>query len=206
MTIISFDPIIKLVKNKNGVEIMRSKKIMLTSLATFTLVGTLALSQTIFADTASSTSGNSTAATSGTNATTSGSTTGSNSNTTANGSSASGTSSTTGKASNSSTATGTATNSGKANSATTDTNKPEKVVTKSVEWRIEEGKKYLKVNGVRAYGKIEIDGNNYLVDWDGSVKVGLLESKETRYYFDKEGVQQLGWHKINGKDYYLTKD
>ena len=63
---------------------MRSKKIMLTSLATFTLVGTLALSQTIFADTASNTSGNSTAATSGTNATTSGSTTGSNSNTTTN--------------------------------------------------------------------------------------------------------------------------
>ena len=166
---------------------MRSKKIMLTSLATFTLVGTLALSQTIFADTASSTSGNSTAATSGTNATTSGSTIGSNSNTTANGSagtnSASGTSSTTGKA----------------NTATTDANKIEKVVTKSVEWRIEEGKKYLKVNGVRAYGRVEIDGKNYLVDWDGSVKVGLLESKETRYYFDKDGVQQIGWHKINDK-------
>ena len=89
---------------------MRSKKIVLTSLATFALVGTLALSQTIFADTASNTSDNSTAV-----------------------------------------------NSGKENSATTDANKPEKVVTQSIEWRIEVGKKNLKINGDRYYGLKEVD-------------------------------------------------
>ena len=150
---------------------MKFKKIMLTSLATFTLVGTLAVSQTIFADTASKP------------ATTEGANTETGKDTT-----------TTGK------------NRGKAAEAKKEDNKPEKVVSQHIEWRIEGGKKYLKINGRRATGWTEVDGKNYFFELEGYARVGLLETKETRYYFDKEGVQLLGWQKINDKDYYLMEN
>ncbi len=195
---------------------MKTRKLMFTSLATVTLVGTLAFSQNAFAE----------SGTSATNTVVGGtSTTASGTGTAASGTSTATSGTATAVSSINTSSTGKEVTSNKNDktdikdivtnivsdilSKMNKTDKSEKKDVQDIEWEINTvlGKRYLKLDGKRLTGWQTYKGNRYFFDLqDGAAKTGFLNSSTSRYYFDKDGVQQLGWQKIDDKVYYLTKD
>ncbi len=61
-------------------------------------------------------------------------------------------------------------------------------------------------DGSLTVGAAEIDGSRYYFGADGKMKTGFVNIDQSQYYFDGEGKMTTGWQKINGFRYNMGTD
>ena len=65
---------------------------------------------------------------------------------------------------------------------------------------------YITVDGTKATGKVEIDGQTYIFTPEGLMKTGWAKYGDYWYYLEKNGRMVKGWLKLNDAWYYLNDD
>ena len=76
-------------------------------------------------------------------------------------------------------------------------------------WMNKDGKRYyMQANGELAKYWTEIDGKMYYFTGSNELVTGWLTKIATqeKYYFNKDGVMQTGFIKVDGNTYYMNKD
>ena len=75
---------------------------------------------------------------------------------------------------------------------------------KSGVWKLEDGSwYYIKSNGEKTTGWLDIDGNWYYFKNDGKMVTGLEKIGDFWYYFEESGYMATGWKSINNNWYYF---
>ena len=73
-------------------------------------------------------------------------------------------------------------------------------------WQEKSGEKYYFVNGTKATGWWNIDGEFYYFNADGAMCTGWQNIDGIIYHLGEDGLIQTGWQTIDGDRYYLGKD
>ncbi|MED2935692.1 RICIN domain-containing protein, partial [Bacillus wiedmannii] len=65
---------------------------------------------------------------------------------------------------------------------------------------------YLRGNGIKHIGWLQLEEGRYYLQEDGKMKTGWLQLGEGRYYLQEDGKMKTGWLQLEEGRYYLQED